>query len=89
MEEYNEELMEIKRKHDNEVKEMKVSKEKARLEDLQGVKVKESSFKFSNTGNKSRRERLAELRRNETVIGTIERKKPETTVSEAVPPPTS
>lgn len=80
--EFNEKIKQLKREHEQNLKELSIAKEKAREEDALKQKKKEFEVK---TGQRqlTRQERLMELRKGETVIGSVEDKKP--TVSSLAP----
>ncbi|ODV95970.1 hypothetical protein PACTADRAFT_84812 [Pachysolen tannophilus NRRL Y-2460] len=69
--EYDHELKELKEKHERELKEMQEAYQKQKQEDAELLRKKDWE---ARTGVKpmTRDEKLAELRRNETVIGTVD-----------------
>ncbi|KAH3670881.1 hypothetical protein OGAPHI_000592 [Ogataea philodendri] len=70
LQEYEAEIKALQSKHEEEVKEMKVLKERARLEDLNSNNEPEPA----KMSSRSRREKLLAFRKNEEVVGIIEKK---------------
>ncbi|KAH3674479.1 hypothetical protein WICMUC_003317 [Wickerhamomyces mucosus] len=74
--EFNVKLENLKQEHEENMKELTIAKEKAKEEDLARQKQREIEIRNQNSGgasrNLSRQERLIELRKNETVIGSID-----------------
>ncbi|KAG7892366.1 hypothetical protein KL908_003318 [Ogataea polymorpha] len=70
LEEYEAEIKALQTKHENEMKEMKAMKERARLEDLNST----NELETTRLTSRSRRERLLAFRKDEEVVGFIDRK---------------
>ncbi|KAH3681903.1 hypothetical protein WICPIJ_007131, partial [Wickerhamomyces pijperi] len=70
LQEYEAEIKALQSKHEEEVKEMKVLKERARLEDLNSNNEPEPA----KMSSRSRRKKLLAFRKNEEVVGIIEKK---------------
>ncbi|VEU20455.1 DEKNAAC101368 [Brettanomyces naardenensis] len=68
--EYNAELKDLKLKHDKELRKMATAKEQARVEDLNNAK-READVTTTKVTAKSRKAVILEFRRNEEVVGTI------------------
>ncbi|KAG7882603.1 hypothetical protein KL938_003026 [Ogataea parapolymorpha] len=70
LEEYEAEIKALQTKHENEMKEMKAMKERARLEDLNS----NNELETTRLTSRSRREKLLAFRKDEEVVGFIDRK---------------
>lgn len=70
---FNAKLEQLKKDHEENLKELSVAREKAREEDAIKQKKKEEEVKAGGHNKPlSRQERLMELRKNETVVGSID-----------------
>lgn len=71
---FNAKLEQLKKDHEENLKELSIAREKAREEDTLRQKKKEEEVKAGVHNNKplTRQERLMELRKNETVLGSID-----------------
>ncbi|KAG7696644.1 hypothetical protein KL930_003298 [Ogataea haglerorum] len=70
LEEYEAEIKALQTKHEKEMKEMKAMKERARLEDLNS----NNELETTRMTSRSRREKLMAFRKDEEVVGFIDRK---------------
>lgn len=79
LDEYNEELRELKTKHEAELRAIRESQEKSRVEDLEKQRLREIEIQ---TGAKPRtkKEQILELRKHEEVVGTIDSRRSEALV---------
>lgn len=72
LQEYNNELKELRNKHDKQLEKLAAAKEQARVEDLHQAEQQEIT---ANVTARSRKAVLMEFRKNEEVVGTIDKKK--------------
>lgn len=81
---FNAKLEQLKKEHEENLKELSVAREKAREEDAIRQKKKELEVKAGG-GNRqmTRQERLIELRKHETVLGSIDEVKKQREAEEA------
>ncbi|CAH2447715.1 RNA polymerase III transcription factor subunit [Komagataella phaffii CBS 7435] len=71
LEQYNQELKELKVNHERQLKEMKELQEKSRLEDIESQRLREIGRR-TGTKKVTRAQMIQELRANQTVVGTID-----------------